>query len=113
MTEASGPLAFLQRSNEALTAVGVITILVVMVIPIPPFMLDILLSFSLTFSMIILLVSIFMRSPLEFSVFPSLLLIVTMLRLSLNVASTRIILLHGNEGTGAAGQVIQSFGNLW
>ena len=93
----NGPLAFIKRSNEALIAVGVIAILVVMVIPIPPFLLDLLLSFSLTFALIILLVAIFMKSPLEFSVFPSLLLLVTMMRLSLNVASTRIILLHGND----------------
>ncbi|MFQ5449142.1 MAG: flagellar biosynthesis protein FlhA [Nitrospinaceae bacterium] len=99
-----------ERPQEFAVAVGVIIILTVMVMPIPPFALDIFLSFSLTFSIIILLVSIFMLGPLEFSVFPSLLLIVTLLRLSLNVASTRIILLHGNEGTDAAGQVIQSFG---
>ena len=87
-------------------------VLAVMVMPIPPFALDILLSFSLTFAIIILLVSIFMLAPLEFSIFPSLLLIVTLLRLSLNVASTRIILLHGNEGPDAAGQVIESFGSF-
>jgi len=100
------------RSQEVSVALGVIVILVVMVMPIPTFMLDLLLSFSLTFSIIILLVSVFLRSPLEFSVFPSLLLIVTLLRLSLNVASTRIILLHGSEGADAAGQVIQSFGSF-
>ncbi|MEC7641322.1 MAG: flagellar biosynthesis protein FlhA [Nitrospinota bacterium] len=110
MAETANPLAFIKRSNEALIGVSVIGILVVMVIPIPPFLLDLLLSFSITFSLIILLVSIFMLNVLEFSVFPSLLLIVTLMRLSINVASTRIILLHGNEGVGAAGQVIQSFG---
>jgi flagellar biosynthesis protein FlhA len=83
-----------------------------MVMPIPTFLLDLLLSFSLTFSIIILLVSVFLKAPLEFSVFPSLLLIVTLLRLSLNVASTRIILLHGQEGSDAAGQVIKSFGSF-
>ncbi|MDH5458586.1 MAG: flagellar biosynthesis protein FlhA [Nitrospinota bacterium] len=100
------------RPQDAAVAVGIIAILVVMVIPIPTFMLDLLLSFSITFSLIILLVSIFMLSPLEFSVFPSMLLVVTLIRLSLNVASTRIILLHGNEGPAAAGQVIQSFGSF-
>ncbi len=100
----------LVRPNEMGVALGMITILVVMVIPIPTFMLDLLLSFSLTFALIILMVSIFMLGPLEFSVFPSLLLVVTLVRLSLNVASTRIILLHGNEGPTAAGQVIKSFG---
>jgi flagellar biosynthesis protein FlhA len=87
-------------------------VMTVMVMPIPPFVLDILLSFSLTFAIIILLVSIFMLSPLDFSIFPSLLLIVTLLRLSLNVASTRIILLNGSDGPDAAGQVIQSFGSF-
>ncbi len=101
-----------ERPQEFTVAVGVIIILMVMVMPIPTFFLDILLSFSLTFSIIILLVSIFMLAPLEFSVFPSLLLIVTLLRLALNVASTRIILLHGSEGPDAAGQVIASFGSF-
>ncbi len=101
-----------ERPQEIGVAFGVIIILTVMVMPIPPFFLDIFLSFSLTFSIIILLVAVFMKAPLEFSVFPSLLLIVTLIRLSLNVASTRIILLHGGEGPAAAGQVIQSFGSF-
>ncbi len=100
------------KPREIGIALGIISILVVMVIPIPTFLLDLLLSFSLTFSLIILLVSIFMLGPLEFTVFPSLLLMVTLVRLSLNVASTRIILLHGSEGPDAAGQVIQSFGSF-
>ncbi len=104
--------AIFDRPSELAVALGVMMVLAVMVMPIPPFALDILLSFSLTFAIIILLVSVFMLAPLEFSIFPSLLLIVTLLRLSLNVASTRIILLHGNEGPDAAGQVIQSFGSF-
>jgi len=104
--------AIFDRPSELAVALGVMMVLAVMVMPIPPFALDILLSFSLTFAIIILLVSIFMLAPLEFSIFPSLLLIVTLLRLSLNVASTRIILLHGNEGPDAAGQVIESFGSF-
>lgn len=105
-----GWLGFIKKSNEFFIAFGVISVLVIMVIPIPPFFLDLLLSFSLISALIILMVSVFMKSPLEFSVFPSLLLIVTLLRLSLNVASTRIILLNGNTGVDAAGQVIKSFG---
>jgi len=100
------------RPREFAVAGGLIAILVVMVIPIPTFLLDILLSFSIIFSLVILMVSVLMLAPLDFSVFPSLLLLVTLVRLSLNVASTRIILLHGNEGPGAAGQVIQSFGTF-
>ena len=101
-----------QRPQELLVAAGIIVILGVMVMPIPTFMLDILLSFSITFSLIVLMVGDFMLSPLEFSVFPSLLLVVTLLRLSLNIASTRIILLNGDQGTSAAGEVIQSFGSF-
>jgi len=104
--------SLIQRPQEYLVGFGVVMILAVMVMPIPPLLLDLLLSFSITFALIILLVSVFMRGPLDFSVFPSLLLIVTLIRLSLNVASTRIILLHGSEGTGAAGQVIESFGSF-
>jgi len=104
--------SLIQRPQEYLVGFGVVTVLAVMVMPIPPFLLDLFLSFSITFALIILLVSVFMRGPLDFSVFPSLLLIVTLVRLSLNVASTRIILLHGNEGTSAAGQVIESFGSF-
>ena len=104
--------SLVQRPQECLVGLGVVAVLAVMVMPIPPFLLDLFLSFSITFALIILLVSVFMRGPLDFSVFPSLLLIITLIRLSLNVASTRIILLHGSEGTGAAGQVIESFGSF-
>lgn len=93
-------------------AIGIAGILLVMMIPVHPFVLDILLSFSITFSLIILLVSVYVPKPIDFSVFPSVLLIITLLRLSLNVASTRLILLHGNEGPGAAGQVIKAFGSF-
>ncbi len=102
----------IDRPQEYLVGIGIIMIVAVMVMPIPPFALDLFLSFSITFAIIVLLVSVFMLGPLEFSVFPALLLVVTLIRLSLNVASTRIILLHGNEGTSAAGQVIESFGSF-
>ena len=110
----AGRNAFLEsaRSSSAMIAMGVIAILMVMILPIPTFLLDILLSFSIAISIIILLMSMYVLKPLQFSVFPSVLLLVTLLRLALNVASTRLILLHGNEGTSAAGQVIQSFGTF-
>jgi flagellar biosynthesis protein FlhA len=92
--------------------VGVIAILMVMVVPLPPLVIDLLLSLSITVAIVILLMSMFVLKPLEFSVFPSVLLTVTLFRLSLNVASTRLILLHGSEGTGAAGQVIKAFGTF-
>jgi flagellar biosynthesis protein FlhA len=83
-----------------------------MVIPLPALVIDLLLSLSITIAIVILLMSMFVLKPLDFSVFPSVLLTVTLFRLSLNVASTRLILLHGNEGTGAAGQVIKAFGTF-
>jgi flagellar biosynthesis protein FlhA len=95
-----------------LMGVGVIGVLMVMVIPLPALVIDLLLSLSITIAIVILLMSMFVLKPLDFSVFPSVLLTVTLFRLSLNVASTRLILLHGNEGTGAAGQVIKAFGTF-
>ena len=98
--------------NDIYLAVGVVAILFIMIIPLPSLLLDILLSFSISFSLIILLTSLYITNPLEFSTFPSLLLMTTLFRLSLNIASTRLILLYGNEGTGAAGHVIKSFGQF-
>mgnify|MGYP001471999735 FL=1 len=105
-------LSSITTGSSAMLAMGVIGILLVMLVPLPTFILDILLSFSITVSIIILLMSMYVLKPLDFSVFPSVLLTVTLLRLSLNVASTRLILLHGHEGTGAAGQVIKAFGSF-
>ncbi|MCX8117512.1 MAG: flagellar biosynthesis protein FlhA [Desulfobacterota bacterium] len=93
-------------------ATGVVSILLVMILPLPALLIDLLLSVSLTFSLIILLTSLYIKTPLEFSTFPSLLLMTTLFRLSLNIATTRLILLHGNEGTTAAGYVIRSFGHF-
>ena len=93
-------------------AVAVVAILVFMIIPLPPMLLDLLISFNITFAMIILLASMYTLRPLELSAFPSILLLITLFRLSLNVASTRIILIHGSEGSMAAGKVIQAFGNF-
>ncbi|MFH1624586.1 MAG: flagellar biosynthesis protein FlhA [Pseudomonadota bacterium] len=105
-------LPLLTENSDVILAVAVMGILVVMIIPLPTPLLDLLLSFNITFSLIVILVAMYTLKPLEFSVFPSLLLVVTLFRLSLNVASTRLILLHGNEGTGAAGQVIKAFGSF-
>ncbi|MDY0187850.1 MAG: flagellar biosynthesis protein FlhA [Syntrophus sp. (in: bacteria)] len=107
-----GILSEMAGSSSAMMALGVIGILMVMMIPLPTFLLDVLLSLSITISIIILLMAMYVLKPLDFSIFPSVLLIVTLLRLSLNVASTRMILLHGNEGTTAAGQVIHAFGTF-
>lgn len=93
-------------------ALGIIGILVVLIIPLPAWLLDFALTFSITFSVLILMTSLFIEKPLDFSAFPIVLLIATMLRLSLNLASTRLILAEGHTGTEAAGQVIHAFGNL-
>ena len=108
----SVPTTSLVKHPDILMSVGVVAILMVMLIPLPRFFLDLLLSFNITLSIIILLVGMQVRRPLEFSVFPSILLLVTLLRLALNIASTRLILLHGNEGAAAAGEVIRAFGNF-
>jgi len=105
------PTSFIKHPDIVLSA-GVVAILMVMLLPLPRFLLDLLLSFDITLSVIILLVGLQVRRPIEFSVFPSILLVITLLRLSLNIASTRLILLHGNEGAGAAGEVIRAFGNF-
>jgi len=98
--------------RETLLAVAFCSILAILVVPLPPVLLDLLLSVSLTLSILILLLALYTERPLDFSVFPSLLLMVTLLRLGLNVATTRLILLHGAEGAGAAGNVIRAFGDF-
>ncbi len=86
--------------------------LVMMMMPLPPIMLDLLFTFNIALAMIILLVSVYSARPLDFAVFPTILLISTLLRLALNVASTRVVLLEGHNGTAAAGQVIKAFGEF-
>jgi flagellar biosynthesis protein FlhA len=100
------------KNGEVALAIGILTILVILLLPLPSWLLDISLSFSVAFAILILMTSIFIRKPLEFSSFPTVLLISTMLRVALNLASTRLILARGNEGTDAAGYVIQAFGRL-
>lgn len=93
-------------------ALCVIFIILVLIMPLPSAALDLLLALSIIFSVLILMTALFIQTPLEFSSFPAILLIATMLRLSLNLASTRLILSNGHEGTGAAGKVIEAFGNF-
>lgn len=107
-----GLIFSLAKNVDALLGLLVLGIVLIMIIPIPPFIMDMLLSFSITFSIVIILVSMYILKPLEFSVFPSILLVATLARLSINVASTRLILLNGHEGADAAGKVIKSFGNF-
>lgn len=102
----------LQKRSDLLLAAGIMIILGLMIIPIPPIILDMSLSFSITFAIVVILVTAYISRPLDFSVFPSVLLIATLLRLALNIASTRLILTHGDAGTQAAGKVIQAFGQF-
>jgi flagellar biosynthesis protein FlhA len=111
LTRLSDLGSLLKRSDIGL-AIGMMAILVVLILPLPSILLDFALAISITFSVLILMTSLFIQAPLEFSAFPTVLLIATMLRLALNLASTRLILAHGHEGTGAAGHVIQAFGNF-
>jgi flagellar biosynthesis protein FlhA len=93
-------------------AIGIVGIVVLLILPIPPFLLDLLLVISISSSVLILMTSLLIKKPLEFTAFPTVLLVTTLFRLGLNLASTRLILSHGHEGTDGAGQVIQAFGQL-
>ena len=100
------------KNTDLFMAAAVIGVLAIMLVPLPPVMLDIALTISITISILILLVALYTQKPLEFSVFPSLLLITTLFRLALNVASTRLILTEGHNGPGSVGEVISAFGQF-
>ena len=104
-------IQWLSRGEVAL-ALGVVAILILLIIPVPPFLLDALLAISLASSVLILMTSLFIKKPLDFTAFPTVLLVTTLFRLALNIASTRLILSHGHEGVHGAGQVIEAFGRL-
>ncbi len=102
-----------QRSMPAIGApIMVLATLAMVVLPIPPFLLDMFFTFNIALAMVVLLVTVYTRRPLDFAAFPTVLLIATLLRLALNVASTRVVLLKGHEGGDAAGNVIEAFGNV-
>jgi len=105
-------LQSMMRHTDVLLAVGVLGILLIMMVPLPLWLMDVLLAANLAIGVVILLTAIFVLRPLDFSIFPALLLLTTLFRLALNVATTRLILLHGQEGTSAAGHVIEGFGNF-
>ncbi len=109
---AIGRIIVALRNGDVALALGVVTILMVLILPMPKWLLDIGLAISITLSVLILMTSLFIQRPLDFSSFPTVLLISTMMRLSLNLATTRIILSNGHEGTHAAGHVIEAFGQL-
>ena len=95
-----------------LMPLGIIGVVLMMVMPVPPFLLDMLLAISLTISVAVFLIALFVEKPLDFSAFPTVVLVATLLRLALNVTTTRLILLHGNEGSGSAGHVVETFGRF-
>ena len=98
--------------GEVYMAIGVIGVILLLILPIPTFLLDLLLAISLVSSVLILMTAVMMKRPLDFAIFPTVLLVSTLFRLGLNLASTRLVLSHGHEGPGGAGQVIQAFGSL-
>src|SRR6476661_5532394 len=100
------------RGTHLIAPAAVMAVVLLMVVPLPPILLDLLLSIDIGLSVVLLLTVIYVRQPVEFSVFPSLLLLLTLVRLSLNVASTRLILMHGQDGVEAAGHVIMAFGQF-
>jgi len=113
MNEIIKKIKSISLNSDLTIAIGLMIILSVMVVPIPPFLLDLFLALTMSISVIILLVSVYAKKPLDFSTFPTVLLIMTLFRLTLNVASTRNILGHGgSDGTAAAGEIIRSFGDF-
>ena len=104
-------MGWLMRGEVAL-AIGAVSIIVLLILPIPAALLDGLLVISITSSILIMMTSLLIKKPLEFSAFPTVLLVSTLYRLGLNIGSTRLILTHGHEGTDGAGQIIEGFGNL-
>jgi len=98
--------------GEYALGLGVMALIVMLIVPLPPFLLDVMLSISITLSVLILMTALLIKKPLEFSAFPTVLLLATLLRLALNIATTRLILSHGHEGPQAAGNIIEAFGGF-
>jgi flagellar biosynthesis protein FlhA len=105
-------VSHLREKGDVVIAISVVFVILIMLIPLNPFLADMFLTCSISLSLLILFIGMYIRRPLDFSVFPSVLLITTLFRLSLNIASTRLILLHGDEGPQAAGRLIKAFGTF-
>jgi flagellar biosynthesis protein FlhA len=103
-------IGFIANWREFVVPIGVLGIVMAMITPLPPFLMDVLISANITLSVVVLLVALYITKPVDFSVFPTTLLLMTLFRLALNISSARLILLYGNTGTSAAGDVIQAFG---
>ena len=116
MTPATGPALGAAPLRQALSGIGiplgVLALLAMVVLPLPPLALDLLFTFNIALSLMIVVAVFTVRKPLDFAIFPTVLLIATLLRLALNVASTRVVLMHGHQGTSAAGHVIEAFGEF-
>ena len=110
-TQMNSAMGLFMRGELSL-ALGLMAIVAVLLFPMPPILLDLALGLSITLGLLILMTALFIERPLELSTFPTILLISTILRFSLNLASTKLILGYGHEGTAAAGDVIQAFGNF-
>ncbi|MDX1669748.1 MAG: FHIPEP family type III secretion protein, partial [Limnobacter sp.] len=102
----------MDRAKALAAPIFILMILGMMVLPLPAVALDVLFTFNITLSLVVLVAALYTKRPLDFSSFPTVLLVTTLLRLSLNVASTRVVLLYGHEGSDAAGKVIESFGHF-
>src|SRR3979490_3188318 len=100
------PLSVSRRASQLLAPTAIMAVVLLMIVPLPPFILDLLPPVDIGLSVVLLLTVIYVKQPVEFSVFPSLLLLLTLIRLSLNVASTRLILMHGQDGVEAARHVL-------
>jgi flagellar biosynthesis protein FlhA len=108
----SSLLAWLRAQGDYLLAGSVLALLAIMLVPLPPVLLDMLLACSIALALLLFLASLYATKPVELSVFPTALLVATVFRLSLNVASTRLILLNGGDGSQAAGKIIEAFGQF-
>jgi flagellar biosynthesis protein FlhA len=106
-----GNIKYLARRGIG-APVMMLVMLAMLMLPLPPFLLDMLFSFNIALSLVILLAVVYVMRPLEFAAFPTVVLMATLLRLALNIASTRVVLLHGHDGPGAAGKVIEAFGEF-
>src|SRR6266566_2044410 len=112
LTEAQVPPPRLAGLQDLGVPIAVLAIVLIMITPIPPFLLDVMISANIMLSVVVLLISLYIRRAVEFSVFPTALLLLTLFRLALNISSSRSILLNGSTGTAAAGNVIEAFGNF-
>ncbi len=105
-------ITLIRQKSDVVIAISIVCVILIMIVPLNSFLIDMFLTLSISLSLLILFIGMYIHRPLDFSVFPSILLITTLFRLSLNIASTRLILVHGDEGSHAAGRIIKAFGTF-